>query len=159
MYDPSTHISLQVLAAHVYYRALLVVPSLIRTWVNDCKDRTLSRTISTYTSTHFSPVLLEAELTHIKESEATADITDENLTIKVAKSVNEVTASFTVDEHQLELTLKLPSDWPLHGVEIKDEKRIGVLEDRWRSWVLGVFALSQVISMKHCAKGWHSLDH
>ncbi|EIN09055.1 hypothetical protein PUNSTDRAFT_102600 [Punctularia strigosozonata HHB-11173 SS5] len=143
LYDPSTHISLQVLAAHVYYRALLVVPSLIRTWVNDCKDRTLSRTITTYTSTHFSPVLLEAELTHIKESKAASDIVDENLTIKVAKSVNEVTASFAVDEHQLELTLKLPSDWPLHGVEIKDEKRIGVLEDRWRSWVLGVFALSQ----------------
>jgi E3 ubiquitin-protein ligase listerin len=144
VYDPDTPLGVQVLAAHVYYRSLLLVPSLIRTWVNDCKDRTLSRTITTYTSTHFSPVLLDAELTRIMESDATADLSDENLTIKVAKSVNEVTASLTVDEHHLELTLKLPSDWPLHTVEIKDEKRVGVLEDRWRSWVLGVFAHSQV---------------
>jgi hypothetical protein len=56
----------------------------------------------------------------------------------VASTVNEVTASYLVDEHQLEMTLKMPLDWPLHPIEIKDSKMIGVVEKRWRAWVLGV---------------------
>jgi hypothetical protein len=63
---------------------------------------------------------------------------DENLTIKVANAVNEVVASYLVDEHQLEIKLKIPSDWPLHKIEIKDLKRVGVDENRWRAWILAV---------------------
>lgn len=50
----------------------------------------------------------------------------------------EVVAAYSVDEHQLELRLRIPSDWPLHKMEVRDEKRVGVDENRWRAWVLGV---------------------
>lgn len=140
VYDPETSPSLQVLSAHLYYRALLVVPSLIRTWLLDCKDRTLSKAVTSYTSAHFSPVLLDAALALVPG----ADLASDDLTIKIAKATHEVTASYMVDEHQLELTLRLPADWPLHGIEVRDEKRVGVQEERWRAWVLGVFALAQV---------------
>lgn len=69
------------------------------------------------------------------------------MTIKIAQAVNEVTASYLVDEHQLEITLKMPIDWPLHTIEIKDSKKVGVLEDRWRSWVFGV---QQIIWSQVC---------
>ncbi len=58
--------------------------------------------------------------------------------IKVAHAVHEVTAAYLIDEYELELKLRMPADWPLHTIEVKDTKRIGVTEDRWRSWVLGV---------------------
>lgn len=137
-YDSETPLSPQLLASHLFYRALLTVPSLIRKWLLECTDRQLSTSIVNYTSQHFSPVIIRNELTQIKSPEATVDLADDNLTIKVAQNVNEVTASYLVDEHHLELTLKLPSDWPLHNIEIKDLKKVGVLEDRWRAWVLGV---------------------
>ncbi|KAJ7154581.1 hypothetical protein C8R46DRAFT_1117799 [Mycena filopes] len=138
LYESGSVWSLQILAAHLYYRALLTVPSLIYNWVLDCKDRQLSSSIATYTSLHFSPVIIRAELAHVKSPEATAELVDENLTIKVATAVNEVVASYLVDEHQLEIKLKIPSDWPLHKIEVKDVQRVGVEETRWRAWILAV---------------------
>ncbi|KAJ6469367.1 hypothetical protein C8R45DRAFT_837446 [Mycena sanguinolenta] len=137
-YESGSPWSLQVLAAHLYYRALLTVPSLIYNWVLDCKDRQLSSSIATYTSLHFSPVLIRAELAHVKSPESTAELVDDNLAVKVATAVNEVVASYLVDEHQLEIKLKIPVDWPLHKIEVKDVKRVGVEETRWRAWILAV---------------------
>lgn len=138
MYETGSAWSFQVLAAHLYYRALLTVPSLIYNWVLDCKDRQLSSSIATYTSLHFSPVIIRTELAHVKSPAVTAELVDENLTIKVATVVNEVVASYLVDEHQLEIKLKIPSDWPLHKIEVKDVRRVGVEETRWRAWILAV---------------------
>jgi hypothetical protein len=95
-------------------------------------------TVISYTSQYFSQVLIQAELAHVKSPESMKELADEHMTVKVANSVNEVTASYLVDEHQLEITLKLPPDWPLHPIEVKDSKKVGVLENRWRAWVLGV---------------------
>ncbi|RDB18704.1 E3 ubiquitin-protein ligase listerin [Hypsizygus marmoreus] len=137
-YNRTFDFSLTLLAAHLYYRALLTIPSLIHTWVLDCKDRQLSSSITNYTAQYFSPVIIRTELAHVKSPESTALLVDDNFTIKVASSVNEVVASYLVDEHQLEMKLKIPSDWPLHKIEVKDMKRVGVDENRWRAWILAV---------------------
>ncbi|EKM56485.1 uncharacterized protein PHACADRAFT_92839 [Phanerochaete carnosa HHB-10118-sp] len=130
---------LPLLAAHLYYRALRVVPGLVRSWLADCRDRQLNGTVTAYTSTHFSPAIIRAELAQIRDPVAAAELlADEHLKVRVASSVHEVTASYAVDEYELELRLRLPSDWPLHAVEVTDAARVGVTEDRWRSWVLGV---------------------
>ncbi|TFY57346.1 hypothetical protein EVG20_g8587, partial [Dentipellis fragilis] len=136
-FDPEDTQSRQLLAAHLYFRALDTIPSLIRSWLLDCKDRTLSNTVTAYTAHHFSPVIISSELRHVKSPE-TAELNDENMTIKVASNLNEISAVYTIDEQQLELTLKIPPDWPLHGIEVKDSKRLGVSENRWRGWLLGV---------------------
>ena len=130
--------SVRLLAAHVYYRALLTIPSLIRSWLEDCKDKNLYTSVTNYTATHFSPVIINTELSRIKSPESLEELSAENLTVKVASAVNEVTAGYNVDEHQLEITLKIPNDWPLQRVTVKDSKRIGVSEGRWRGWLLGV---------------------
>ncbi|TFY76325.1 hypothetical protein EWM64_g7687, partial [Hericium alpestre] len=137
-YEPEEDFSRKVFAAHVYYRALNTIPSLVRTWLLDCKDRTLLTTVTNYTAQHFSPVIIGRELANVKSPEAAEELNVENLTVKVASRLNEVTAVYTVDEQNLELTLKIPADWPLHGIEVKDSKRVGVTENRWRGWLLGV---------------------
>jgi len=106
--------------------------------VLDCKERQLSSTVTGYTSTHFSPVIIRAELAHAKSAEATSELVDENFKIKVTSTSNEVAAAYAVDEHQLEIRLKIPADWPLHKIEVKDVKRVGVDEHRWRAWILAV---------------------
>ncbi|KAH9932237.1 uncharacterized protein B0H18DRAFT_1083328 [Fomitopsis serialis] len=124
-YSGDSALSIGLLAAHLYYRALLIVPSLIRNWLSECRDRQLLNRVSTYTASYFSPAIIQTELTQVKDPDAAAELTDENLTIKVSNAVNEVTASYAVDEHQLGLTVKLPSDYPLHGIEIRDNKPVG----------------------------------
>ena len=96
---------------------------------------------------HFSPVIIDTELAHIKSPEGLEELNAENLVVKVASAVNEVTVAYNVDEHQLELTLKIPNDWPLQRVTIKDSKRIAVPENRWRGWLLGV---QQIVWSQAC---------
>ena len=138
VYDSDNPLSVRLLAAHVYYRALLTIPSLVRSWLADCKDKNLFTSVTNYTAMHFSPVIIDTELAHIKSPEGLEELNAENLAVKVASAVNEVTVVYNVDEHQLELTLKIPNDWPLQRVTIKDSKRIAVPENRWRGWLLGV---------------------
>jgi len=127
--------ALPVLAAHVYYRALVTVPSVIHSWVLDCKDRQVSTSITKYTSSYFSPTIIQRELTHVRNA---TDLITDSMTVKVASAVNEVVASYLVDEHQLEMKLKIPVDWPLHRIEIKDGKKVGVDDRHWRAWTLAV---------------------
>ena len=143
VYEPGSPHTIPVLAGHLYYRALLTIPSLIHSWVLDCKDRQLTNAVTTYTSTHFSPVIIRAELEHVRTQSVstesnTPSIVDESMSVKVAQAINEVVATYSVDEHQLEIKFKIPFDWPLHRVEVKDVKMVGVEEKRWRAWVLGV---------------------
>ena len=143
VYEPGSPHTIPVLAAHLYYRALLTIPSLIHSWVLDCKDRQLTNAVTTYTSTHFSPVIIRAELEHVRTHSVstesnTPSIVDERMSVKVAQAINEVVATYSVDEHQLEIKFKIPVDWPLHRVEVKDVKVVGVEEKKWRAWVLGV---------------------
>ncbi|EPQ53690.1 hypothetical protein GLOTRDRAFT_117039 [Gloeophyllum trabeum ATCC 11539] len=138
LYDPDVPVSAALQAAHLYYRGLLIIPSLIRAWLQDCKDRTLSTTVTTFTAQHYSPVIIATEFARVKSPDAASELEHENLAIKVAGTVNEITASWAVDEHQLEISLKLPADWPLHPVQVRDSKKVGVEENRWRAWVLGV---------------------
>ncbi|PIL27721.1 hypothetical protein GSI_10874 [Ganoderma sinense ZZ0214-1] len=140
LYNSDTPLSLRLLTAHLYYRALLIVPSLVRAWLSDCRDRQLHTTVIAYTSRHFSPAIIRTELERVKDPDAVQELggENENVTIKVASAVNEVTAAYAVDELKLELTIKLPVDWPLHTIDIRDSRLVGVTEDRWRAWVLGV---------------------
>ncbi|KAF7796133.1 hypothetical protein EIP86_007306 [Pleurotus ostreatoroseus] len=87
---------------------------------------------------YFLESLLQAELSQVKDPDAASQLSDDNMKVKVANAVNEITASYTIDEQELEVRLKLPSDWPLHTIEIKEGNRVGVSEDRWRSWILGM---------------------
>ena len=93
--------------------------------------------MTTYTSQYFSPIIIDVELAHVR-GPAGQELADDNMTIKVAATVNEVLASYLVDGHQLEIKLKFPPDWPLHKVEVRDLKRVGVDNDRWRAWILAV---------------------
>ncbi|KAG2146336.1 hypothetical protein DEU56DRAFT_932250 [Suillus clintonianus] len=138
-FEPESVLGLRLLAAHIYHRALLTVPASIRTWISDCSDRQLLSRVVDYTASYFSPGIIRAELAQVRQADPSSELnTTENLTIKVSPNAGEVTASYTVDDQVLELSLRLPNDWPLHRLDIRDTKMVGVSEDRWRGWVLGV---------------------
>lgn len=138
-FEPGSPLSLQLLAAHLYHRALLTVPALIRSWISDCTDRQLLTRVADYTSSYFSPGIIRAELAQVRQPDASSELsTTENLTIKVLPASGEVMVSYMVDEQPLELSIRMPSDWPLHRLEVRDTKMVGVSEDKWRAWVLGV---------------------
>lgn len=134
------------MAAHVYYRALTAIPSLIRTWWTDCKDRQLSTAFAAFTAAYFSPVLVASELANLREPSGTGGrdrLEDDALSIKVSQVISEVSVIYLVDEQQMEMAVKLPAEYPLKLVEVRDVRRVGVAEEKWRGWL---FAVQQIIS-------------
>lgn len=112
----------------------------------DCKDRQLSNAFAGYTATYFSPILISAELSNVKCSAnggGREKLEDEAVTIKIAHAISEVSLVYTVDDQQLEMTVKIPAEYPLKQVEVRDVKRVGVAEDKWRGWL---FAAQQIIT-------------
>ena len=135
----------QVLAAHLFFRALVRMPTLVRSWWFNLRDRQLSTQVERFTSRYCTPLVAARELQHLTESDALSKLQDENMSVKIL-STNEVVATYTVDEHPMEIAIKIPADFPLHSVEIKDIKRVGVSESQWRAWIL---AVQQLITSKN----------
>lgn len=134
VYEEENPLSVVLLCAHLYYRALQTVPTLIRSWIVGCKDHKLSAAVTSYTSKYFSSVLTDAELERV----ATTRFGDEKMVVKVIAAHREVNTTYTIDESQIKISLKIPQDWPLHFIEVRGVKRVGVKEDRWQSWISGV---------------------
>ena len=97
--------------------------------------------VSTFTSRHFSPVLISSELSHLRDplSSSSKSLRDnEDFTVKVAVGANEVKAVFVVDEQSMEIVIRIPSEFPLAGIEVREGKKIGVSDAQWRAWLLAV---------------------
>ncbi|CAO1626845.1 unnamed protein product [Jaminaea pallidilutea] len=135
--DPADSMALRQLAVHVYLRCLLYLPTHVREWWLGIKDRQLSLGVGNFTARHCTPVITTRELAHLREPEALSRLQDEAMSIKVLGS-NEVVATYTVDEHPMEIGVRIPPDYPLHGVEVRDIRRVGVSEAQWRAWLLAV---------------------
>lgn len=133
-YEEENPLSVVLLCAHLYYRALQTVPTLVRSWILECKDRKLSAAVTSYTSKYFSSILTDAELARV----AAARFDDEKMDVRVIPVNREVNTTYTIDENRIKMSLKIPPDWPLHVIEVRGLKRIGVKEDRWQSWISGV---------------------
>jgi len=132
-YEEQNPLSVVLLCAHLYYRALQTVPTLVRLWILECKDRKLSVAVTVYTSKYFSSVLIDAELERVMSTRL-----GEKVDVKVVPVHREVNTTYTIDEDQIKMSLKIPPDWPLHVIEVRGVKKVGVKEARWKSWISGV---------------------
>jgi len=126
------------LAAYVYFLALRTVPSQIRSWWEDCRNKQLSITVVSLISRQFSPILISHELGKFKEPATLQSLTDENMSIKVSPVIKEVKVTYTVDEESMEIVIRIPSDYPLQPVEVLDIRKVGIPDTTWRAWLLVV---------------------
>jgi hypothetical protein len=145
------------LRLHVFYRALETMPTLIRGWYESCKDRQLTMSFMSAVTKHFSPILISNEFAVLKAPGAISELEDDNLTIKVVSGAPEVNARYIIDEQPMEISIRLPAEFPLKSVEVKDLGRVGVTENKWRGWI---FNLQQMImsrvSGSRLMNGWET---
>lgn len=144
---PDSLADLVPLASHVYYRTLVTIPSAMRQYYESLKDRQLSLALLQFTARHYSSVIIGHEFAALKEPAALSTLTEEGLNVRVATgggsgvagaSSAEAIASYVVDEQPMEIGIRLPAEFPLKGVEIRDLKRVGVPENKWRGWLMSV---------------------
>ncbi|KAK9488434.1 hypothetical protein V1527DRAFT_457941 [Lipomyces starkeyi] len=142
-YDPDEILDtpaqdLQWLLLHIYYQLLRHVPSIVRKWWAEIRNRQLSLAVESFTQKYFSPVLIDAELQSIqaKLAEAEIEAEDENMQVKVSRVTHEVAAVYSIDEQTMEMIIRVPTNFPLHDVHVDGVKRVGVKENQWRAWLL-----------------------
>uniref|UniRef100_A0A6G1SB46 E3 ubiquitin-protein ligase listerin n=2 Tax=Aceria tosichella TaxID=561515 RepID=A0A6G1SB46_9ACAR len=129
---------IELVALHLYFSVASHMPVTVRKWYNNNANKRLCNLVNEYTVKHISQVIcsLEMESVQKKCQERANKQEPTNLTIKARPSAKEVYAIYTRDEFKMELTIKLPQNYPLGPVQIDGGKRVGVTDVKWRSWLL-----------------------
>jgi hypothetical protein len=143
-FDGSQEMSFYILASHLYYRSLRYIPSLVRIWWIDCKHRQLTLAVESYTEKYFSQPIIndELELVNRPDIKSQLEENEENeFTIKTLKAASEVTAKYVVDEQDMQIAIKLPSNYPLRQIEVEGVQKVGVNDKQWRGWMFSITAV------------------
>ncbi|TGZ78159.1 hypothetical protein EX30DRAFT_366230 [Ascodesmis nigricans] len=122
------------LQAHLYYLALRYTPALAKSWFLSQTNRAISQAIESFTERHYSPLLIASELSTVNTNRTSDDL--EDLTVRVLKAAREVSATYPVDDQTLEISVRLPSTFPLHQVEVTGIHRVGMDENHFRRLLL-----------------------
>ncbi|XP_024158804.1 E3 ubiquitin-protein ligase listerin isoform X2 [Rosa chinensis] len=131
---PVEPLKMASLAGAMFGLMLHILPAYVRQWSNDLRDRSTLSGIESFTRAWCSPHLIAGELSQIKKDE----IADENFTIAVSKSANEVVATYTKDETAMNLVIRLPSSYPLRPVDVDCTRSLGISEAKQRKWSMSM---------------------
>ncbi|KAG9300709.1 hypothetical protein G9A89_023507 [Geosiphon pyriformis] len=123
-----------VLAAHLYYRALKHIPSVVRGWWGQCKKRQLHLAVDAYTEKYFSSVIAQQQIEYIQRDDVKSQLQDENMSIRIARNSNEVIAIYRLDEYVMELNLRMPNNFPLRPIEVHTVERVIMTEIKDLKW-------------------------
>ena len=102
-----------------------------------------------YTEKYFSPIIIQNQLEMLQSKDVKSQLEDEKFSIRVARSSNEVIASFIVDEYVMELSVKMPGNFPLLQAEFGTLERMGTTEVtdlKWAKLPVQTVVNSQVLS-------------
>ena len=67
--------------------------------------------------------------------------TDNDFTVKALRAANEVSATYRVDEQNMQIAIKLPSNFPLRQIDVEGVQKVGVSDKQWRGWMFSVAAV------------------
>ncbi|KAL9610067.1 MAG: hypothetical protein Q9167_005204 [Letrouitia subvulpina] len=139
----------QHLLIHLYYLALKHVPTLCKNWWRDSTSRQTQIAVESWTEKYISPTLIVDELATVNDwaPSANDDSDLQPLTIKTSLPAREITASIPIDEQTMSIAIHLPPSYPLSRATVTGLRRVGVTEQKWRSWIIttqGVINFSDV---------------
>jgi hypothetical protein len=81
------------LASYTYYQSLRAVPALIRQAWEGYRSKQLAAAVAQSTARYFSPLLIASELSGLESGGMNDASEDEQMIIKVLRSINEVRAT------------------------------------------------------------------
>uniref|UniRef100_F6GUH3 E3 ubiquitin-protein ligase listerin n=1 Tax=Vitis vinifera TaxID=29760 RepID=F6GUH3_VITVI len=131
---PVGPVKMASLAGALFGLMLRVLPAYVRQWFSDLRDRSASSLIEYFTKAWCSPPLIADELSQIKK----ASFADENFSVSVSKSANEVVATYTKDETGMDLVIRLPPSYPLRSVDVDCTRSLGISEVKQRKWLMSM---------------------
>lgn len=126
----------QRLSVHLYYLCLLYVPSLVKDWFIEQKNR-IKSPLEAWTQKHLSPLMVSAALETASAWVATQDAEGRPVTVKSSPRGSELVASIAIDEESppISLVISMPGAYPLEQATVTSRNRVGVSEKNWQSWL------------------------
>ncbi|KAJ1514131.1 hypothetical protein HMI54_006487 [Coelomomyces lativittatus] len=119
------------LVANLYFQALTLVPKYIRLWWNEIRDKQYKKKIESLTIANFSPLILQRELRDLNSPL-------ESLKVKVSStsSVTQIQAIYALEDHTIDLSILVPTQYPLLPLDIVGGKQVAISSSKWRAWIL-----------------------
>lgn len=142
------------LAGAVFGLMLHNLPAYVRGWFNEIRDRLVSSAIESFTKAWCSPTLISNELSEIKK----ASFSDDNFSVSVSRSTNEIVATYTKDETGMDLVIRFPQCYPLKPVDIDCTRSLGISEVKRRKWLMSLmsFIRNQNGALAEAIRIWKS---
>ncbi|XP_022848921.1 E3 ubiquitin-protein ligase listerin [Olea europaea var. sylvestris] len=142
------------LAGGIFGLMLHILPAYVRGWFSDIRNRSTSSSVESFTKAWCSPTLVTNELSQIKK----ASFADENFSISVRKSANEVVATYSKDETGIDLVIRLPPSYPLRPVDVDCTRSLGISELKQRKWLMSMksFVCNQNGALAEAIRIWKS---
>lgn len=132
------------LLIHLFYLILKYIPGLFKMWYLDCPSKQTKNTIQSWMQKFFSPLIISDALQEVVEWSSKQEQTDadtQEVTVKVNKTLGEITAEYPVDDDAATISLHVPKSYPLEPVDVVSVKRVAVREDKWQSWLKAIKAV------------------
>ncbi|AGO10398.1 AaceriABL058Cp [[Ashbya] aceris (nom. inval.)] len=126
----------KVLLVSLLYDLFNNVGAMTSAWWLNIKDRALRSNIDAFVTRYVSPILIDQELEQVSSKIPALTAQDENLSIRINKITKEIKARYFIDDQNLEISFKLPCNYPLTNIQVQEGTRVGVSEQKWKSWIL-----------------------
>ena len=127
---------LRAYAAHIFYLCLAHIPTSVRTWWIECRDRLLTTAVGTLTEKFYSLSLIQNDVQSLQSESCKKVLSDENLKVRVSNGGKDILTTYDIDDQRMEMAIHLPANYPLRKVHIEGVQRIGVKDAQWRAWLL-----------------------
>ncbi|KAL3427520.1 E3 ubiquitin-protein ligase listerin [Phlyctema vagabunda] len=124
------------LFVHLYYMCLKFTPTLVKNWWIDCKSKQKRIAVEAWSEKIFSPLVTFDTLEEVsKWAENQEPALDEKeLIVKISPKTREVFAGYEVDETMIQISIRLPANYPLDNVRVEGINRVAVSEKKFQSW-------------------------
>jgi E3 ubiquitin-protein ligase listerin len=124
------------LCVHLYYCALLRLPSLVKAWYLEQKNR-IKSPLEAWTQKHITSAIVAAAFDTVTAWAQTQDRDDSPVEIKANARSSELVASMEIDPESppISISIVLPSAYPLNQPEVISRTRVAVSEKNWQSWL------------------------
>lgn len=136
--EPSPERDVQWLLCHLYYRAMTLMPTVVKSYVLEIRSRQTPALIESWTAKFVSPLIIAASLEAVSAwSEKTVNEHPEyeKMSVKVGMRSKEIHASYLIDEQTMAIKVVLPDAYPLVSAHVTGVSRVAVREEKWQSWL------------------------
>lgn len=124
------------LLIHLLYELFNEVGSLTSQWYMHIRDRSHQQSIEKFVIKNISPILINKAMDQVENDIDKLVSQDNNLSIKLNRITNEIKARYIIDEQKLEISFKLPENYPLNNIQVIGVSRVGISEMKWKQWIM-----------------------